>query len=385
MYIQVEKETSARQYRIATAVFFFISGLGYSSFVSRIPSIKEQLHLNDAELGAVLFALPIGLMLTMPVTSKLLGKFSSRKIMIYGALFFNLVLSVPGFTNSIWQLAFVFFCFGSARNFLNLSMNAQSVQVQKLFPRSILTTFHAIWSIAGSAGVALGNLAVRLHVPATYHLMFVSFLLLIATFLFAPKTYPDQPVISTQKKKAFTLPPKSLLRFSFICFFCMATENTMYDWSSLYFSQVIGTTEAAALNGFLVYMVAMTTGRLLGDRIVHKLGIKQMLQYSGWLVFAGLSTAVLFPYSIPAGIGFILTGFGVACVVPLIFSLAGKVKNTNSGQTLAAISTIGYLGFLIAPPLIGFISQASSLRVSFAVMIIGSVFIIWMVSGLKEE
>ena len=384
MLADIHNETGARQYRIATSVFFFISGLGYSSWASRIPSIQQQLHLNEAQLGAVLFALPIGLLLTMPITGKLLGAFSSRRIMVFGALLFNVVLSLPGFTTSIWQLALLLFCFGSARNLLNLSMNAQAVQVQYLFPQSIMTTFHGIWSVAGFVGAAIGYLMVTMNVPPSYHLLLVSVLLLGFTMYYYPKTFPDQPVKETVKRSVFALPDKSLLKYSLICFACMATENTMYDWSGLFFEKVVGAGRSTAVAAFVIYMVAMTTGRFAGDRLVKKLGIKSMLLYSGWLIFSGLLLAILLPHPVTAGIGFIFAGLGVACVVPLVFSLAGKSKSANSGQTLASISTIGYLGFLIVPPLIGFVAQATSLRWSFAIMAICGMLIVLMVRGLKE-
>ncbi|MCW3467242.1 MFS transporter [Chitinophaga nivalis] len=383
MLAEIDTAANARQYRIAISVFFFISGLGYSTWASRIPSIQQQLHLNEAQLGAVLLALPIGLMLTMPVTGKLLGAFSSRKIMLYGALVFNVILSLPGFATSVWQLALVLFCFGSARNLLNLSMNAQAVHIQHMHHQSIITTFHGIWSIAGFTGAAIGYLMVTMNVAPSYHLLIISILLLGFTLVYYPKTYADQPIVSDIKKPVFSLPDKSLLKYSLICFACMATENTMYDWSGIYFQKVVHASKPTATAAFVIYMIAMTTGRFAGDKLVATIGIKKILHYSGWLILTGLSLAIIFPYPLPAGIGFVFAGFGVSCVVPLVFSLAGKSKNTNGGQTLAAISTIGYLGFLVVPPLVGFVAQATSLRYSFAIMAICGVLIIGMVRGIK--
>lgn len=387
MFIEIPQatEANARQYRTAVSVFFFISGLGYSTWASRIPSIQQQLHLNEAQLGLVLLALPIGLMLTMPVTGKLLGSFSSRKIMVMGALFFNVVLSVPGFTTSLWQLALTLFCFGSSRNLLNLSANTQAVQVQHLYPKSIMTTFHGIWSIAGSAGAGIGYLMVSMQVAPSWHMLMVSVLLLVFTLYYGPRAYPDQPVPDPIKKPAFSLPGKSLLRFSFICFACMATENTMYDWSGIYFHKVAGGTATAATASFMVYMAAMTLGRFVGDRLVAEMGIKNMLSYSGWLILSGLVLTICLPHPVITAIGFICTGLGVSCVVPLVFSLAGKSRDANSGQTLASISTIGYLGFLVVPPLVGIVAQATHLRVSFGIIALFGLLIILMVRGLPES
>ena len=132
------KHKSPEQLRLATSVFFFISGFGYSTWASRIPSVQQHLHLNEAQLGGVLLAMPVGLILTLPVTGKLLGHFESRMIMFVGALIFNVLLGLPGFVVSTFQLVLVLFCFGSARNLMNLSANPQAVYVQALYSRSIL-------------------------------------------------------------------------------------------------------------------------------------------------------------------------------------------------------------------------------------------------------
>ena len=375
---------SPRKARIATAVFFFVSGFGFSSWASRIPTIQQNLHLSEGQLGGVLFALPAGLMCTLPVTGYLLRRFSSRYIMMTGAVLFNIMLCLVGFAQETWQLIILLFFFGSSRNLFNISANAQSIGVQALYDRSIIATFHGIWSVAGFAGAAIGYLMVTMNVAPSYHLLMISTLLLVFTIYYYPKTLPDQPVKETVKRAAFALPDKSLLKYSLICFACMATENTMYDWSGLYFEKIVGTSKSTAVAAFGIYMVAMTTGRFIGDRLVNRLGIKSMLLYSGWFILTGLLLAIVLPYPVTAGIGFIFAGLGVACVVPLVFSLAGRSKSTNSGQTLASISTIGYLGFMVVPPLVGLVAQATSLRWSFAIMAICGLAIVALVKGMKE-
>src|SRR5205809_1925111 len=148
------------KHRTATLVYFFLSGFGYSTWASRIPGIQQQLHINEAQLGTALLAAPIGILVTAPFTSNLLNRYSSKSIMICGAIFYNLMLALLAFTTQLWQLCLLLFCFGSSRNLLNLSMNVQAVEVQRLYERSIITTFHAVWSLAGFAGVAAGYLFV---------------------------------------------------------------------------------------------------------------------------------------------------------------------------------------------------------------------------------
>lgn len=385
MALTTEKPKSPQQLRTATTVFFFISGFGYSSWASRIPSIQQRLNLNEAQLGTVLLASPIGLLLTMPLTSWLLGRVNGRKIVIIGAVSFNLILCLPGFATQMWQLAAALFCFGSTRNLLNLSMNAQAVGVQRRFPGSIMTTFHGVWSLAGFAGAAVGYLMVSYDVAPGYHLFAVSIVLLLLSLYFYADTLSEEPTRNINKKRVFSLPEKHLMKFAIICFGCMSCENTMYDWSAIYFQKVVHAAKAGATAAFVVYMICMTTGRLTGDKLVTRLGIKKLLRLSGWLIFTGLFLAVLLPFPLTAGAGFALVGFGVSCIVPLVFSLAGKSKTMNSGQALASISTIGYMGFLLVPPLVGFTAQAVSLRLSFAIIALLGCVIILMVSTIKEE
>lgn len=304
--------------------------------------------------------------------------------MLFGALMFNVVLFLLGLGTQAWQFAIILFGFGSARNLLNLSVNAQSVGVQSLYKKSVITTFHGIWSLAGFAGAAVGYLMVRLNVGLFYHLGAISILLCAASLYFYPYTFYQKPK-PVERKPFLILPDKHMLKFAIISFACMACENTMYDWSAIYFDKAVHASNATATAAFVAYMVAMTTGRFVGDKLVVRTGIKALLNYSGWFIFCGLMLAVMLPYPITAGAGFMLVGLGVSCVVPLVFSIAGKSATLSSGAAIASISTIGYFGFLLVPPLVGYVAQAAGLRWSFGIIAMLGGLIVWMVSKIKEE
>ena len=372
-----------QQYRAGAAIFFFISGFGYSTWASRIPTIKQELHLNNAQLGTALFALPVGLMLTMPLTSRLLSRYSSRAVMLLGSVLLSVILIAIGFTNTMWQLILMLLCFGSARNLLTLSINTQGVAVQALYKKSIMAAFHGIWSLAGFAGAAVGLLMVYFNIAPAYHFVFVSIALTLCTFYFIKDTLYQKP-IKTGLKPVFSLPDKYLLKFSLICFACMACENTMYDWSALYFQKEVNPDKTVATAAFVIYLTAMTTGRFFGDKLVTRAGIKTVLKFSGLFILCGLLLAVLLPYTITAACGFILVGLGVSCVVPMVFSLAGKSKNMSSSSALASISTVGYLGFVLVPPFVGYIAQTASLRLSFGIIALFGAVIVYLVSKLKD-
>lgn len=438
-----------QQYRIGAAIFFFISGFGFSSWASRIPTIQNRLHLNDGQLGTVLFALPIGLMFTMPISNWLLSKYSSRAIMLSGSLFLCAILVFIGLANSMLQLIVVLFFFGSARNMMTLSINTQGVGVQALYSKSIMATFHGIWSMAGFAGAAVGLVMVYFNVAVPYHFLIISIILALFTLYFINDTLHTMPDVQFKKpflpllldflmkvfiilaivfsiyglyqlmvfykirliysvsvwlvllamvilcfvfrsrdetkKPIFNLPDKYLLKFSLICFACMACENTMYDWSAIYFQKAVHADKTTSTAAFVIYLVAMTTGRFFGDRVVTRLGIKAVLKFSGLFIFCGLVMAVALPYIYTALLGFILVGFGVSCIVPMVFSLAGKSKNMSSSSALASISTVGYLGFVLVPPLVGFISQNFGLRISFSIIALFGGIIVYLVSKLSDN
>ena len=348
-------------------IFFFVSGFGFSTWASRIPTIQQQLHLNEAQLGAVLFVLPIGLMATLPVTGVLLSRRDSRRVMLFGAVFFNLMLCGIGFATHTWQLVIALVCFGSSRNLLNISVNAQSIGVQALYDRSIIARFHAVWSLAGFGGAAVGSLMVSLGISPAWHFLIVGIVLTGLCLYAYPGSLSQQPK-ARERRPWFALPDKTLAKYGLISFASMACEGTMFDWSGIYFRKAVHASAKAATIGFVVYMTAMTLGRLTGDRLANKFGIRTMLTYSGVLIGAGLLLATLLPFPLTSGLGFILTGFGVSCVIPMVFSMAGRSAGMSSGSAIASVSTVGYLGFLIVPPLVGSVAQLAGMRGAFGMM-----------------
>ncbi|WP_167855405.1 MFS transporter [Hymenobacter fodinae] len=381
---QVLEEVTPKQARVAIALFFFVSGFGFSTWASRIPTIQHQLGLNEAELGGVLLALPTGLMLTLPVTGLLLRRFSSRQVMLVGAILYNVALALLGFAAHTWQLVALLFCFGSSRNLLNISMNAQSVGVQAQYDRSIIATFHGVWSVAGFAAAAVGAALIRERVAPAPHFAVVA-LLLTAVALYNYRHSLALPPAPEERRPGFSWPSADLLKFGIIAFASMACEGTMYDWSSIYFNKAVLMPKEDAALGFAAYMVAMTVGRFAGDPLTNRFGVKPLLQYSGLLILVGLLLAALLPLPVVAGLGFVLVGLGVSCVIPMVFGMAGRSSALSSGSTIAAVSTVGYFGFLVVPPVVGFIAEAANLRWSFALMALLGAVMVGLVRRLPNE
>lgn len=360
---------SRKAHRLAVAVFFFMAGLCFASWASRIPDIKLKLGLSDAGLGAVLFALPIGLMLSLPLSGWAVTRFSSKTMVTIAAVGYPLMLVLIGTVSATWQLAAVLFCFGVFGNLYNISANTQAVGVESLYQRSVMATFHGIWSLAGFSGAAIGTFLIAQGIEPLHHFLLICIVSLVVVLLAQGYILPNdkQP---EQKQPLFAKPDAAILKLGLIAFGCLVCEGTMFDWSGVYFQKVVGAPKEMVTLGYTVFMATMATGRFLGDRLVTRFGIQRMLQISGIIISSGLAVAVLFPTIELATAGFFLVGLGVSSVVPLVYSAAGKSKTMSPGVALAAVSTIGFLGFLIGPPLIGFIAELSGLRWSFTIIAI---------------
>src|SRR5690606_34136197 len=177
-----------------------------------------------------------------------------------------------------------------------------------------------------------------------------------------------QDTTTKTEKKGFSFKPDRLLISLGVIGFCsMATEGAMFDWSGVYFSDIVKAPESLITLGYASFMVMMAIGRFIGDAVIRKIGRQRTLQVSGLLMFTGMMTAVAFPNLIICTLAFMLVGIGVACNVPSVYSVAGKHKTISSGVALAMVSSVSYLGFLIGPPLIGYIAELFSLRYSFGI------------------
>ncbi len=353
-------------HRIAVSIFFFIAGLTFASWASRIPNIKKQLHLSEAGLGTVLFALPVGLMASLPISGWLVGRFGSRKVMIIASLLYPLTLISLGLVSTPWQLGCTLFVFGFFGNLLNISVNTQAVGVEALYGRSVMASFHGIWSLAGLSGAGLAALIISLGYNPFMHFNIICATTFLATIIFYKYALPAD--LRTASQPIFAKPDRVLLKLGLIAFFCLVCEGTMFDWSGVYFEKVIQAPKELITLGYVAFMSTMAGGRFAGDWLANRLGKKTMLQVSGIVIAIGLLIAVIFPAIIPATIGFLFVGIGVSSVVPLVYGAAGRSTTMSAGVALASVSTIGFLGFLVGPPLIGFIAQGFGLRWSFAVI-----------------
>jgi MFS family permease len=359
--------------RIAVSSFFFLAGFCFSSWASRIPDIQLKLHLNNAALGTVLLSLPTGLLTSLPIAGWLVAKFGSRSVAISAALLYAFTLPLLGLAQSRGQLMTCLFVFGMGGNMLNISMNTQAVGTEVIYGRSIMASYHGVWSLAGFSGAAMGTLLVKIGLLPWQHFFIITGMALVI-IVSGFRYLLTEDSNKNEQRPIFAKPDRSLINLGLIAFCCMICEGAMFDWSGVYFQKVVQPGNGLVTLGFTAFMSTMATGRFIGDWVATRLGKKRTLQLSGIFTAAGLLIAVSLPYFATAVLGFLLVGAGVSSVVPLVYSSAGRSKLLSPGVAIAAVSTIGYLGFLFGPPFIGFIAQATSLRLSLGlVALLGSI------------
>jgi MFS family permease len=375
--------SSPNRIRLAVSMFYFGQGIAFASWASRIPDIKHSLNLSDGALGSILLALPLGQLCTMPISGRLVTRYGSKRILTITAPLYVLALSNLGLATAPWHLAAFLFLFGVIGNMCNIAVNTQGVEAEKLFSKPIMTSFHGAWSIAGFSGALVGLLMVNLHIIPYYHFWIMVFLIWLNVFLNYKHLVPGKGAVSEKKPKLFVKPEGVLLQLGIIGFCSMATEGAMFDWSGVYFKEIVKAPASLVILGYASFMVMMATGRFIGDRIIARLGRKRTIQFSGIVISSGMFLSVFFPFVVPATIGFMLVGLGVSSIVPTVYSVAGKNGKIAPGMAIAMVSSVSYLGFLMGPPLIGYISALSSLQYSYAVIGCFGLFVSFLVSKIK--
>jgi len=377
--------TKARRLsRLSVSVFFFMHGLCFSAWASRIPTVQIALKIGVTELGMILLALPLGFFISLPFSGWMISRLGSRQATIVSAIIYSLSLLTLTICSSTQQVMGGLFLFGFFANALNLSMNTQAVEVEKLYQRRLLSTFHGVWSIAGFTGAAIGAWSIGRSVSLFQHFAVISALFIIAVIIFARHLVKG---VASEKRNEpfFILPEKGLLLLGSIAFCSAMIEGAMFDWTGVYFKDIVRTDQKFIGLGYASFMVAMAAGRFCADSLTERLQLKRVLIGSGILITTGLLIAVVWPTMVPVTFAFILIGAGVSSVVPLVYSTAGRSKTMAAGTALTAVASLGFVGFLIGPPLIGFVAGLASLKGSFLVLTISSAAVITMSSFIRHD
>jgi predicted MFS family arabinose efflux permease len=275
--------------------------------------------------------------------------------------------------------------FGIAGNLCNISVNTQGLMTEKLYDRPIMSSFHGGWSLAGFAGAFTGMVMINLKVIPYVHFIFAVLIVWLIIYLNEDHLVKGNPASNPvePKRKFFNKPDKALVQLGIIGFFSMASEGMMFDWSGIYFKDVVRAPSSLVVLGYTSFMIMMASGRFMADFFTAKLGRKRLMQTGGLMISAGLYTAVLFPNLIASTLAFMVVGLGVSSIIPNVYSAAGRHTSVPPGIALATVASVSYFGFLMGPPLIGYISEAAGLKYSFAVIGVLGIGISLLVSRIR--
>ena len=354
------KTKSARN---ASLLIFLVCGIGLSSWAPMVPFAKINLGLDDAALGLVLLSLGAGAILTMPFTGFFINKFGSRRVMLISAIVIAIILPLLLLTSSAVELAIALFVFGASIGSIDVAMNSHAVLVQDRYGRHIMSSFHGMFSLGGLAGsIGLGFL-IKMGLSPTVAAVSISALLVLIAVSQYQNLFPKAEEKSVDSF-SFSLPRGPVLALGLMCFVFFLAEGALLDWSAVFLQFNRNFDPSMAGLGYAVFSVAMAIMRLTGDKIVHKIGSSKVVLIGALVSAAGYMLAVMVPWQGAALIGFALVGLGAANVVPVFFTAAGNIPNIPASVSLPAVTTLGYMGQLAGPAMIGFIAEASSLPIA---------------------
>lgn len=377
---------SKERIRYAMLSFFLAQGLCFSTWASRIPDIKGIFSVSDVFYwGLVLFMIPVGKFIAIPLAGYLVSTLGSRIMTQVSILGYALALFSIGLAQHLYILGICLFCFGVFWNLCDISLNTQGIGIERLYGRTIMASFHGGWSLAACLGALIGFVMIISGISPFWHFTFVSCLILLIVLVC--RKYLQEDITKekpTEKKEqsspallSFVRKPEMLLiQLGIVSLFALVVESAMFDWSGVYFESELKAPKSLQI-GFLVFMIMMTIGRFLANSAYRVLGKQKVLQLAGSFIFLGFFTCALSSNFIDSiflkvvinSLGFMFVGLGISCMVPTIYSLVGAKSQTPVGIALTILSSISFIGSLIAPLLIGAISK--SFGMNYAYMLIG--------------
>lgn len=389
-----------RAARAAVAVLFLTNGAIFANLLPRYPQIKSDLGLSNAQYGLAVASFPFGALVAGLAAGALIRRFRSSRVAVAGTVLTGLGVLCAGVAPSWVALAVTLFLAGSMDAITDVAQNSHGLRVQRLYGRSILNGFHAVWSIGAVLGGLMGGLAAGLNVPRGVHLgvsaLVFSLVSLTALRFLLPGPEPTASNVSSEAASQLESDPArrgapGRLRLGLVVAALVLialggalVEDAGSTWAAVYLSGTLGAGVAVASFGYVALVGSQFVGRLLGDRFVDRFGQRAVARAGGVLAAVGMGAALLFP-SVPATIaGFALAGFGVSTLVPAAMHGADELPGLRPGTGLTLVSWLMRLGFLLSPPVVGLVADAVGLRVGLLVVPLAGVLVLTL-SGVLSS
>ena len=368
----------------AVAAMFLLNGALFGVWASRIPAISSQHGLTPGLLGMLLLCMAIGAIVSFPIAGFASDKFGSATVTRKIAIVYAASLILLSFTPVTWALAIALFIFGAAHGAMDVSMNAWAAEVERVGERPVMSSLHAMFSVGAGIGAASGAVASAIDLEIRFHFISISIILTVLTLSMASIPWESIKKTETKSRPFFSLPSGSLFAVGFIAFCSALGEGGIADWGAVFIVTVASVSEAKAALGYVVFSSVMVAMRLIGDRIVGRTGPVIAARVGGVTAAIGSLLAVFFNTFPMILFGFALMGFGYAVIMPIVFTRAANDEFTPPGVAIASVSTLGYGGILLGPPLIGFVADATSIRTAFLILSLLA-FLITLLAGFLTK
>ncbi len=364
--------------RYATLAVFLANGFGIGAWAVEVPRIKAALALNDTLLGMALFAFALGAIVAMPLAGRLASRFGSGRVTATLGVAFFIALPLPAFATNIVLLCIILLILGAANGALDVSMNGHASAIEAQWHAPIMSSFHAAWSAGGLLGAASGAALQKWGVGVVGGLMVPGAIIGVIILCAAIAALRDIGPRASASGNGFALPSAGVMKLAALAFLCMMVEGAVADWSAVFLRSVLSGEAMAAL-GYSAFALSMAACRIIGDVSVRRFGPEKVTSTGGLIAAIGLALVLALPNVVTACAGFALVGIGLANVVPVIFSAAGRSTITPAvGVSMAA--TAGYAGFLVGPPIIGLGAGFVGLRLALCVLLVATL-IVFLVGG----
>jgi MFS family permease len=360
--------------RFATLAVFLANGFGIGAWAVEVPRIKAGLSLSDTTLGLALFAFALGAMVAMPLAGRLAPRFGSGRVTALLGVAFVVALPLPAFAPNILSLCLVLLMLGAANGALDVSMNGHASTIEAEWQSPIMSSFHAAWSAGGLLGAASGAMLQKWGVGVVGGLMLPGIFIGVLIVCAAVAALRDIGPRASAPISGLTLPTAGVMKLAALAFLCMMVEGAVADWSAVFLRSVLSGEASVAAIGYSAFAFSMAACRIVGDVSVRRFGSDRVTALGGLVAATGLALVLGLPNVVTACVGFALVGVGLANVVPVIFSAAGRSTLTPAvGVSMAA--TAGYAGFLVGPPMIGFGAGFVGLRLALCVLLVAALVV----------
>ncbi len=350
----------------ATRFIFLALGLAISAWAVLVPYAKARLGVNEAELGLLLLLVGTGAIISMPFAGWLTGKYGCRKTLVVSTTVFMLSLTGLACVSSSWAFGLSLFLFGASSGVVDVGMNIQAILVEKERNRSMMSGLHGMYSVGGFFGALIISALLNLGLSPLSAILCLTVSLIAGLLVMARYLFPYGH--ESKNRKSFSLPKGSILMLGVLCFIMYMGDGVVLDWGALFMTTTKSIPADTAGLSFAIFSVAISIGRLLGDRLVEWLGIRKVMTGSGMIAAIGFIIVMEAPSAWIAFAGFVVVGLGAANLIPLLFTIASRQKKMPVPQAISSVTTLGYLGLLIGPAMMGFIAHASSLYVVFGIV-----------------